>query len=64
VCLAHADVLNRRVIAVSDTVTVLDADSVQRKVRLAGIDALELHQAFGARSKQHLSTLVRVAGSV
>lgn len=60
-CLAAgADVLVGRVVGISDgdTVTVLDGDRVQHKVRLAGIDAPEAHQAFGARSKQHLSKLV------
>lgn len=56
----QADVLFGRVVGVSDgdTVTVLDGDRVQHKVRLAGIDAPESHQAYGARSKQHLSSLV------
>lgn len=41
-----------------DTITVLDADKVQHKIRLAGIDAPEKKHAFGQRSKQSLSDLV------
>lgn len=41
-----------------DTITVLDADKRQHKIRLAGIDAPESKQSFGTRSKQHLSDLV------
>lgn len=40
-----------------DTVTILDG-TVQRKIRLAGIDAPESHQAFGQTSKQNLSKLI------
>ena len=45
--------LQGKVIGVSDgdTITVLDASRVARKVRLAGIDAPEKSQAFGDRSK-------------
>ena len=45
-------------VADGDTITVLDADKVQHKIRLAGIDAPEKKQAFGQRSKQNLSDLV------
>lgn len=45
-------------VADGDTITVLDADKVQHKVRLAEIDAPEKAQAFGNRSKQALSALV------
>ena len=57
---AHADTITGRVVGVADgdTVTVLDADKVQHKIRLAGIDAPEKAQAFGNRSKQNLSDLV------
>jgi len=42
-------------IADGDTVTILDADHRQHKIRLAGIDAPEKRQDFGNRSKQSLS---------
>lgn len=44
-------------VADGDTITVLDADRVQHKIRLAGIDAPEKRQAFGNRSKESLSDL-------
>lgn len=49
-----------RVVGVSDgdTITVLDADKTQHKIRLAGIDAPEKKQPFGQRSKESLSELV------
>jgi endonuclease YncB( thermonuclease family) len=36
----------------------LPASPTQHKIRLYGIDAPESHQAFGQKSKQHLSSLV------
>lgn len=52
--------LEGTVVGVSDgdTITVLDADKTQHKVRLAGIDAPEKGQDFGRRSKENLSDLV------
>ena len=41
-----------------DTATVLNADKVQYKFRLNGIDAPELKMDFGQRSKQNLSDLI------
>lgn len=41
-----------------DTVTLLDRDDNQHKIRLAGIDAPEKRQAFGQQSKKSLSDLV------
>ena len=41
-----------------DTVTVLDSNKTQYKIRLMGIDAPEKKQAFGNKSKQSLSDLV------
>ena len=41
-----------------DTVKVLNADNVEFKIRLEGIDAPESKQAFGDKSKRHLSELV------
>ena len=56
----HARTIEGRVVGVADgdTVTILDADKVQHKIRLAGIDAPERAQAFGSRSKESLSDLV------
>ena len=61
-CLAlqtHAETITGLVVGVSDgdTITVLDANKVQHKIRLAGIDAPEKKQAFGNRSKESLSAL-------
>jgi endonuclease YncB( thermonuclease family) len=58
--LAHAEVIRGRVIGIADgdTITVLDAAKTQYRIRLQGIDAPESSQAFGSRSKQHLSDLV------
>ena len=55
-----AGTIEGRVVGVADgdTVTVLDADKVQHKIRLSGIDAPEKAQAFGNRSKESLSGLV------
>lgn len=57
-CLGHAraDVLEGQVVGITDgdTVTVL-VDRREVKVRVAGIDAPEKKQAFGQRSKEHLS---------
>jgi endonuclease YncB( thermonuclease family) len=56
----HAATIEGRVVAVADgdTITVLDADKVQHKIRLSGIDAPEKKQPFGQRSKESLSALV------
>jgi len=45
-------------IADGDTVTLLDDTNVQNRIRLQGIDAPETHQAFGAKSKQSLSSMI------
>lgn len=55
ICLA--DLLRGQIVGVhdGDTVTLLDSSSALHKIRLAGIDAPELGQAFGRRSKEELS---------
>jgi endonuclease YncB( thermonuclease family) len=55
-----AEALAGKVVGVSDgdTITLLDALKTQHKIRLAGIDAPEKAQAFGQRSKEHLSDSV------
>jgi endonuclease YncB( thermonuclease family) len=45
-------------IADGDTLTISDSSNAQRLVRLAGIDAPEHGQAFGAESEKHLTDLV------
>ncbi len=52
--------LTGQVVGVSDgdTVTLLDADQNQHKIRVSGIDSPEKAQAFGERSKQNLARLV------
>lgn len=58
-CATHAETITGRVVGVADgdTITVLDGDKVQHKIRLAGIDAPEKKQPFGNRSKESLSEL-------
>jgi endonuclease YncB( thermonuclease family) len=53
-------IVTGRVVGISDgdTITVLDADRKQHKIRINGIDVPERGQAFGERSKQNLSALV------
>lgn len=55
-----AETVQGRVVGVSDgdTITVLDAQRQQHKIRLAGIDAPESKQAFGQASRKHLSDMV------
>ena len=55
-----AETLQGRVVGImdGDTVKVLDASNSQWKIRLIGIDAPEKKQAFGTKSKEHLSDLV------
>lgn len=56
---ASAETIAGRVVNIADgdTITVLDDDKVQHKIRLAGIDAPEKKQPFGNRSKESLSEL-------
>lgn len=58
--LSLADVLVGQVVGVSDgdTITLLDANKTQHKIRLAGIDAPEKAQPFGQASKKSLSDLI------
>jgi endonuclease YncB( thermonuclease family) len=57
---AFADTLTGRVVRVvdGDTLVVQDINSAQYKIRLAGIDAPESGQAYGATSQVNLSQLV------
>ena len=55
-----ADEIRGKVVSIADgdTITVLDADKHQHKIRLEGIDAPEKKQAFGTKSRQKLGDLV------
>ena len=55
-----ADTLTGRVVRVTDgdTIVVLDSGNAQHKIRLTGIDAPERGQAYGTKSKEHLSDSV------
>ena len=59
-CTINAATLQGKVVGVADgdTITVLDANNKQHKIRLQGIDAPEKAQAFGQKSKQSLNQLV------
>lgn len=59
-CLVQASSLTGRVVRISDgdTLVVLDSSNAQHKIRLKGIDAPERGQAFGTKSKEHLSDSV------
>ena len=61
--LAQAGVLAGRVVRVTDgdTLVVPGAGNAQHKIRLQGIDAPERGEAYGTKSKDHLSD--SVAGS-
>jgi len=56
----NAATLQGKVVSVADgdTVTVLDSQKTQYKIRLQGIDAPERVQAFGNKSKQSLHEIV------
>lgn len=58
--LLHAQSIQGLVVSIADgdTLTVLDAQKMQHKIRLAGIDTPERHQPFGQRAREALSTLV------
>lgn len=45
-------------VADGDTITVIDVNNVQHKIRLSGIDAPEKAQPYGQNSKQSLSDMV------
>lgn len=56
----HAEEIRGKVVSIADgdTITVLDAEKVQHKIRLEGIDAPEKGQAFGTKAKEKMSELV------
>lgn len=58
--LLHAQSIQGLVVSIADgdTLTVLDAQKVQHKIRLAGIDTPERRQPFGQRAREALSHLV------
>jgi endonuclease YncB( thermonuclease family) len=59
--LALAEPVEWEVVAVhdGDTLTAIDADKVQHKVRLDGIDAPETRQPFGTKSRDRLAEITK-----
>lgn len=57
---AFAETLTGRVVGMADgdTITVLDANRAQHRIRLGGIDPPEKAQPFGQRSKESLSAMI------
>ena len=57
---AAPQTLPGRIVGVTDgdTVTLLDAQDAQHKIRLAGIDAPESRMPYGQQAKAHLAALV------
>jgi len=57
---ADTDVFDARVVGVTDgdTITVLDSNKQQHKIRFNGIDAAEKCQPFGTRSTQNVGRYV------
>ncbi len=57
---ASADSLTGKVVKITDgdTLTILDANYKEHKIRLAGIDAPERKQAYGLASRKHLASMV------
>jgi endonuclease YncB( thermonuclease family) len=57
---AQPQLLIGKVVSVSDgdTITILDKQKRQYKIRLEGIDAPEINQDYGSRAKRSLSDLV------
>jgi endonuclease YncB( thermonuclease family) len=57
---AQPQTITGKVVAIADgdTLTILDDQKRQHKIRLDGIDAPESSQDFGSRAKQSLSDLV------
>jgi endonuclease YncB( thermonuclease family) len=57
---AKAEVLIGKVVGITDgdTITVIDSDKTEHKIRLMGIDAPEKKQDFGNESKKALSNFI------
>ena len=60
VCTTHAATLEGKAIKVADgdSITLLDADKMQHRIRIDGIDAPEKSQPFGDRSRQNMVRMV------
>jgi endonuclease YncB( thermonuclease family) len=56
----NAATLHGRVVSISDgdSITIIDTGNKQHKIRLLGIDAPEINQSYGQKSKQSLFELV------